>query len=161
MAQTPMDVFERMIHLSDNGDESTGKFDIADNKEYKYRLLAIINVILNELYPYSDTCVHTEGKRAVLEPLTDLEQEIDLDLYCIEVMVYGVAARMFTDENGNLASFYEQEYERRLGDLRSGAGMATGAEAIEDVYSGSYTDADGVVHYHTGYYPYNEFSRWN
>jgi len=161
MAQTPMDVFERMIHLSDNGDESTGKFDIADNKEYKYRIIPIINTILNELYPYSDTCVHAEGKRAVLEPLTDLEQEIDLDLYCIEVLVYGVAARMFTDENGNLAAFYEQEYERRLGDLRSGAGMATGAEAIEDVYSGSYKDADGEIRYNTGYYPYNEFSRWN
>lgn len=160
MAQTPMDVFERVIHLSDNGDESNGKFDIQDNREYKYRLLAIINTILNELYPYSDTCVHTTGKRAVLEPLTSLTEEIDLDNYCIEVLVYGVAARMFTDENGSLAGFYEQEYERRLRDLKSGAGMATGADAIIDVYSGSYTDSDGNIVYNTGYYPYNEFSRW-
>lgn len=160
MAQTPMDVFERMIHLSDNGDETTGKYDISDNKEYKYRLLSIINVILNELYPYSDTCVRTEGKRAVLEPMTDLDQEIDLDNYCIEVMVYGVAARMFTDENGNIASFYEQEYERRLAELKSGAGMAATADAIEDVYAGGYYDADGVYHSFSGYYPWNDFGRW-
>lgn len=161
MAQTPMDVFERVIHLSDNGDESNGKYDIADNREYKYRLLAIMNTIINELYPYSDTCVKKAGKRAVLEPLTDLNQEIDLDNYCIEVLVYGVAARMFTDENGSLAGFYEGEYERRLGKLERGAGIAAEAEPIEDVYSGGYYDEDGTYHYNTGYYPHNHFGFWS
>ena len=160
MAQTPMDVFERVIHLSDNGDENNGKYDIQDNREYKYRLLSIINTIINELYPYSDTCTHTAGKRATTEPLTELTQEIDLDNYCIEVLVYGVAARMFTDENGSLAGFYEQEYERRLHKLESGAGMAAEAESIEDVYSGGYYDENGEYHYNTGYYPHNQFGFW-
>jgi len=155
-----MDVFERMIHLSDNGDENTGNYDIQDNREYKYRLLSIINIILNELYPYSDTCVTTPGKRAVLEPMTDLDAEIDLDNYCIEVMVYGVAARMFVNEDSTLASFCQQEYERRLQQLQSGAGMAATDEMIEDVYSGGYMDENGVWHYATGYYPHNEFGRW-
>lgn len=159
MAQTPMDVYERMIHLSDNGD-SSGNYDISDNYEYKYRLLSILNLILNELYPYSDTCTHTEGERAVLSPLTDLEEEIDLDDYCIEVMVYGAAARMFIIEDSVLANFCEQEYERRLMMLRTGAGMATSADQITDVYSGSYYDDDGNLVYNTGYYPWNEFGRW-
>ena len=34
------------------------------------------------------------------------------------------------------------------------------AEAITDVYAGGYYDADGVYHYYTGYYPYNDFGRW-
>ena len=157
---TPMDVFERVIHLSDNGDESTGKYDIQDNKEYKYRLLAIMNTIINELYPYSDTCVHEEGKRATLDWLTDLDEEIDLDNYCIEVLCYGVGAKMFTDENSNIASFYQQEYERRLQELKSGSGMASGAEAITDVYGAYGYDEDGNIQYFTGWYPHNEFGRW-
>lgn len=157
---TPMDVFQRMIHLSDNGDENTGNFDISDNREYKFRLLSILNTFLNELYPYSDTCVHTEGKRATLPALTSLDQEIDLDDNCIEVMVYGAGARMFITEDSVFANFCEQEYERRLVDLKTGAGMAAGGDAIIDVYSGEYMDEDGNVHYRTGYYPHNDFGKW-
>lgn len=157
---TPMDVFERMIHLSDNGDESTGLYDIQDNREYKFRLLAIINTIYNELYPYSDTCIITEGKRSVVEPVTDLDEEIDLDNNCIEVMVYGVGARMFVGEDANLASFCEQEYERRLHKLESGDGLVSGSSAITDVYSGYYTDSSGEIVYQTGYFPHNNFGRW-
>lgn len=157
---TPMDVFERVIHLSDNGDESTGKFDIQDNREYKYRLLAIINIILNELYPYSDTCITRTGRRSVLEPMESLDEDIDLDNYCIEVMVYGVAARMFVNEDSALASFCQQEYERRLQKLESGTGMIASDDSVIDVYSGGYYDENGVYQYATGFYPHNEFGRW-
>lgn len=157
---TPMNVFERVIHLSDNGDENTGKFDIQDNREYKFRLLAIINIILNELYPYSDTCITTPGKRSVLEPIEDLDEDIDLDNYCIEVMVYGVAARMFVNEDSTLASFCQQEYERRLNMLQSGAGMAASDDSIVDVYSGGYYDENGNYQYATGFYPHNDFGHW-
>ena len=150
-----------MIHLSDNGDEATCKYDIQDNREYKFRLLAIINTIYNELYPYSDTCISTTGKRATLEPITSLDEDIDLDNYCIEVMVYGVGARMFTGEDAALASFYEQEYERRLRKLESGAGLVSGSGAITDVYSGYSIDSvTGELVYHTGFYPHNHFGRW-
>lgn len=158
---TPMDVFERMIHLSDNGDEATGQYDIQDNREYKFRLLGIMNVIYNELYPYSDTSETTLGKRTTIEPLTDLDQEIDLDNYCIEVMVYGVAARMFTIEDAVLANFCEQEYERRLRWLMGGGGLASDSNAITDVYSGYEIDpVTGEIIYHTGWYPHNHFGRW-
>ena len=160
MAATPMDVFERMIHLSDNGDENTGKFDIQDNREYKFRLLSIINVIINELYPYSDTFVSVPGKRATLEPLTGLDEEINLDNTCIEILVHGVAAKMYLTEDSIFANYCQQEYERRLQSLKSGDGMASESEMIEDVYSGSYIGADGEVHYATGYYPHSEFGRW-
>ena len=160
MAQTPMDVFERMIHLSDNGDEATGQYDIRDNLEYKNRLLSIINTILNELYPYSDTFVSVPGKRATLEPLTDLDEEIDLDNTCIEILVHGVAAKMFLTEDSVFANYCQQEYERRLMDLKRGSGIASEADMIEDVYSSSYIGADGQIHYATGYYPYSEFSHW-
>ena len=112
MATTAMDIFERAMHLSDNGDESTGKYDTSDNREYKYRTVAIINTIINEVYPYSDTCVTEAGKRPVHEFLTSMDDEIDLDNYCIEVLALGLAAKLFTDENGTIANYYQQEYER-------------------------------------------------
>lgn len=159
---TPMTIFERMIHLSDNGDEATGQYDIQDNREYKFRLLGIINTIYNELYPYSDTSTTTAGKRTTIEPITALDQEINLDNYCIEVMVYGVAARMFTIEDAVLANFCEQEYERRLRWLEGGGGLAGGSGAIIDVYSGSHIDpVTGELIYHTGQYPHNHFGSWS
>lgn len=159
MATTAMDIFERAMHLSDNGDESTGKFDTIDNREYKYRTVAIINTIINEVYPYSDTCVIEAGKRPVHAFLTSMDDEINLDNYCIEVLALGLAAKLFTDENGTIANYYQQEYERRLAELKRG-GIPSGAEAIEDVYSGGYYDADGVYHHNTGYYPHSEFAWW-
>ena len=51
-------------------------------------------------------------------------------------------------------------YERLLRELQSGRGLAAEADAITDVYSGSYTDADGNIQYFTGYYPYKEFGWW-
>lgn len=159
MAYTAMDVFERAMHLSDNGDESTGEFDTLDNREYKYRTVAILNTFINEVYPYSDTCVLVPGKRPVHPFLKTMDDEVDLDYYCIEVLAYGLGAKLFTDENAVLANFYQQEYERRLAELKHG-GIARPTEAIEDVYSGSWRDDDGTIHYNTGWYPHNDFGRW-
>lgn len=160
MAITAMDIFERAMQLSDNGDESTGKYDTIDNREYKYRTVAIINTIINEVYPYSDTVQNAPGKRPAHPFLTSMDDEIDLDNYCVEILSLGLAAKLFTDENGTLANYYQQEYERRLNDLRRGGIPAIG-EPIEDVYSGAgYYDEDGVWHNITGVFPHNEFGRW-
>ena len=159
MAYTAMDVFERAMYLSDNGDESTGEFDTLDNREYKYRTVAILNTFINEVYPYSDTCVLIPGKRPVHPFLKSMDDELDLDYNCIEVLSYGLGAKLFTDENAVLANFYQQEYERRLAELKHD-GIARPTEAIEDVYSGSWRDGDGTIHYNTGWYPHNDFGRW-
>ena len=149
---TPNDVFERVIHLSDNGDESNGNYDIQDNREYKFRIIPIINMLQNELYPYSDTYkTGAAGKRPVLAPLTSFDDEIGLDDFCAgTVLPYGVGARLFTDENTSLASFYEQEYERLLQYLKSGGGMPAESEDIVDVYGGGYYDEFGNWHYYNG-----------
>ena len=161
MAITAMDVFERAMHLSDKGDEATGKYDTIDNREYKYRTVAIINTIINEVYPYSDTCVTTPGKRPVHDFLTSMDDEINLDNYCVEVLALGLAAKLFTDENGTIANYYQQEYERRLAELKRG-GIPAFGEPIEDAYSGAgYYDENGEWHNITGVYPHNHFGWWS
>ncbi|MBQ3372538.1 MAG: hypothetical protein IJG40_05305 [Oscillospiraceae bacterium] len=162
MAVTAMDIFERAMHLSDNGDESTGKFDTVDNREYKYRTPSIINTFINEVYPYSDTCKTVPGKRPAHPFITSMDDEIDLDNYCVEVLAHGLAAKLFTDENGTIANYYQQEYERRLNDLRIRGGIPSAAEPIEDAYSGAgyYDEETGEWVHLTGIYPHNQFGRW-
>ena len=55
MATTAQDVFDAAMGLIDEVNESTGSTDTADTKEYKQRTLLILNMLIGELYMYSDT----------------------------------------------------------------------------------------------------------
>ena len=144
-------VFEAAMHLHDDGDEATGKFDVPDNREYKNRLLPLINLRISEIYPYSDTKKSVDGKRPAHPKLKTFQDEIDLDDYCLDVLAWGVAAAMYTVEDAGTANYYQQEYERLLNDLKSGRpGMPAGSEDIVDVYGGGYYDEYGEWHYYNG-----------
>lgn len=161
MAYTASYVFEKVMHMHDDGDENTGNYDTSDNKEYKNRMLPLINQRLSELYQYTTPSKAVDPKlRPIVPRLTSWDDEIDLDDYCLDILCFGVAALMFTVEDTVSANYYQQEYERLLRDLQSGRGIGAEAEAITDVYSGTYIDADGNIQYMTGFYPYNNFGRW-
>ena len=119
-------VFDRAIHLMDEQNETNGKTRTQDTKEYEFRTLSILNVLRNELYPYSDTYeVRTDGKRPVCVELTSLEQPIDLDdAICQSVLPYGLAAHLLLGENDTMASFFNQRYAEMLSELRSRATAA-------------------------------------
>ena len=106
-------VFDSAIHLMDEQNETNGKTRTQDTKEYEYRTLSILNVLRNELYPYSDTYeVRTDGKRSVCVELTTMEQPIDLDDAIAQgVMPYGLAAHLLLGENDAMASFFNQRYD--------------------------------------------------
>lgn len=116
-------VFDRAIHLMDEQNETNGKTRTQDTKEYEYRTLSILNVLRNELYPYSDTYeIRSDGKRAVPQELKSLEQPIDLDdAICHSVMPYGLAAHLLLGENDSMASFFNQRYMEMLNQLKSRA----------------------------------------
>lgn len=116
-------VFDRAIHLMDEQNETNGKTRTQDTKEYEYRTLSILNVLRNELYPYSDTYeVRTDGRRPVCVELTSMEQPIDLDdALCQSVLPYGLAAHLLLGENDTMASFFNQRYAEMLNELRSRA----------------------------------------
>ena len=114
-------VFDRAIHLMDEQNETNGKTRTQDTKEYEFRTLSILNVLRNELYPYSDTYeVRTDGRRPVCVELTSMEQPIDLDdALCQSVLPYGLAAHLLLGENDTMASFFNQRYAEMLNELRS------------------------------------------
>ena len=149
---TGMNVFERAITLMD--ELNAGQYRHDDTVEYQNRTLPILNVLQNELYPYSDTFPKWQdweaGRRPVLQPLSGLSEEIDLDDYCAgTVLPYGLAAHLLLDENPSAAGFFQQRYDELKSALMRGAGKLAESEDVVDVYG-----PKGGIH------PYNEFSRW-
>lgn len=150
---TGMDVFQRAITMMDELNDE-GKYRHADTEEYKNRTLAILNILVNELYPYSDTAGKNRdwetGRRPVLQPLSDLYSAIDLDDYCSgTVLPYGLAAHLLLDENPTSAGYFQQRYDELKAALMQGRGMLAVSEDITDIYGPN-----------GGLSPYNEFGMW-
>ncbi len=138
-------VFETAMTLMDELNESTGKADTGDTKEYKNRTLKILNILRGELFPFSDTfAVVTVGKRPICPTIDDFDTAIGLDDYiCQSVMPYGLAAHLLMQEDPSSANYFQQRYDELKALLSRG--LPAESEDIEDVY---------------GSFPYNEFSRW-
>ena len=142
---TAQDVFETSMALMDELSEATGAADTADTKEYKNRTLPIINILIGEVYPYSDTYKsRSADKRPIVTAVSDFESSIGLDDYiCRSVLPYGLAAHLLVDENPTTASFFQQRYDELKSMLR--LGFPAEFEPIEDLYGGMC---------------YDEFARW-
>ena len=138
-------VFETAMTLMDELNESTGKADTGDTKEYKNRTLKILNILRGELFPFSDTfSVVTAGKRPICPTIDDFDTAIGLDDYiCQSVLPYGLAAHLLMQEDPSSANYFQQRYDELKALLSRG--LPAESEDIEDVY---------------GCFPYNEFSRW-
>lgn len=138
-------VFETAMTLMDELNESTGKADAGDTKEYKNRTLKILNILRGELFPFSDTfSVVTAGKRPICPTIDDFDTAIGLDDYiCQSVLPYGLAAHLLMQEDPSSANYFQQRYDELKALLSRG--LPAESEDIEDVYGG---------------FPYNEFSRW-
>lgn len=146
---TGMDVFETAITLMDELNDA-GKYKHEDTEEYRQRTKAILNILIGELYVYSDTYAKNQdwekGRRPVPAMLEDLYTEIDLDDYiCRSVMPYGLAAHLLLDENPSSAGFFQQRYDELKAQLQRG--LPAESEDIVDIYG--------------GINPYNEFGMWS
>ena len=145
---TGLKVFELAINLMDELDDE-GKYRNDDTKEYERRSRGILNILIGELYPYSDTFKKNQEwgskRRPVVQELEALGEEIDLDDYiCRSVLPYGLAAHLLMDENPTTANFFQQRYDELK--IMLSRGMLAESEDIVDVYG--------------GLEPYNEFSAW-
>lgn len=129
------DVFMSAMALMD-------EMDVNDYTEYKKRAVNILNALIQECYPYSDTYKRPTqaGKRSVIEPITGSDitlatDDLDLDDYVtMTVLPYGLAAHLFIDDNPTSASFFQQRYEELLNRMKR-EGMLAESEDIYDVYA--------------------------
>lgn len=140
-------VFGKAMYLIDAQNESTGSTDNSDTTEYKVRTLGILNNLIDDAYPASDTfSIGEDGKRPALDDLTSFSDEIKMDPYIVRsVLPCGLAAKLLSEENPTLADFFWQLYEQRLAKAR--AGVPASFESIED----------GLPY---GGIEYGEFARW-
>jgi hypothetical protein len=138
-------VFDKAIHWIDAQNESTGSTNTADTKEYALRTPSIISLYLNVVYPYSDTYRNRgDGRRPYLEPVRSMTDELDLDARILrEVLPYGLAAKLLSEENPKLANYFQQCYEEALATARYSRPAVI--ESIELPYGGI---------------EYGEFSHW-
>lgn len=142
---TALDVFTSAMALMDEVDETTGSADTEDTREYKNRTLPIINLLVGELFPYSDTFKQEKtGKRPTAAKVEDFETGIGIDDYlCRSIMPYGLAAHLMMQEDPVSANFFQQRYDELK--MLSARGMPAEIEDIEDVYGGV---------------NYGQFARW-
>lgn len=140
-------VFDKAMYLIDAQNESTGSTDNSDTTEYKVRTLGILNNLIDDVYPASDTfAIGEDGNRPALDDLTSFSDEIRMDPYIVRsVLPCGLAAKLLSEENPTLADFFWQLYEQRLAKAR--AGVPASFESIED----------GLPY---GGIEYGEFARW-
>lgn len=140
-------VFDKAMYLIDAQNESTGSTDNSDTTEYKVRTIGILNNLIDDTYPASDTfAIGEDGKRPALDDLTSFSDEIRMDPYIVRsVLPCGLAAKLLSEENPTLADFFWQLYEQRLAKAR--AGVPASFESIED----------GLPY---GGIEYGEFARW-
>jgi len=143
MSTTALQVFDLSMRLCGNVD-SSGNTDIAANAEYKNKTLGLLNILCQELYPFSDTfSVVTAGTRPVLTFLTAFTDELELDDgLCRTVLPYGLASHLLLDEDATKAVFFNNRYEQLKKELEQ---VPNEFEEIEDIYGGI---------------EYGEFSEW-
>ena len=153
---TVQNVFDMAIHLIDAQNESTGSTNTADTKEYALRTPNLINTLLDEVYPYSDTYPDTTdetvGSRPSLPSVTALEDYLDLDDYISRnVLPYGLAGLLLTEENPTEANFFWQTYKENLNTARDRL-PPSGIDSVEDVYGGNMVGWGGIE--------YGRFGQW-
>lgn len=156
--QTVQFVFDMAIHLMDGQNESTGATRTTDTHEYELRTPNLINTLLDQVYPYSDTYPDTTdetvGTRPSLPSVTSLEDHLDLDDYiCRNCLPYGLAGLLLTEENPTQANFFWQTYLENLNQARSRL-PSDGIGGVEDVYG----DGDSLMGW--GGIEYGWFGRW-
>lgn len=142
-------IFDKAIYLIAEQDDNTGKTITTDTREYEVRTVGLLNNLLDEVYPASDTYEVTEaGKRSALPDITDFADELDLDArICRDILPCGLAALLLAQENPELANYFQQLYEERL--ARAMAARPATFEDIDGDLGGAY---GGIEH--------GEFGHW-
>lgn len=116
-------IYDKAIYLIDAQNDSTGATVTGDTTEYRARTIGILNTLIDEVYPASDTfAIGEDGKRPALDDITAFTDELDLDARILrDVLPYGLAARLLTEEDPMRSNFFEQIYEQNLALARNSA----------------------------------------
>lgn len=156
--QTVQFIFDMAIMLIDEQNESTGSTNTTDTHEYSLRTPNLLNTLLDQVYPYSDTYPEQAGGvRPSLPNVVSMDEYLDLDDYiCRNVLSYGLAALLIREENPTQANFLWQTYLENLNTAKERL-PSGGIESVENVYGGG-IGGESLLGW--GGIEYGEFGRW-
>lgn len=120
--KTVQAIFDKAIYLIDGQNESNGVTDTIDTREYRVRTIGILNTLIDLVYPASSTYgIGPDGRRPALPDLHDFSDELDLDARILrDVLPNGLAAKLLSEENKELANYFQQCFEQSLAEARYG-----------------------------------------
>jgi len=137
MAVTPREVFELTVALMDELSWPAGEADVAENADFKARVLPILTLLQGECHPFCRDYALTEGgARPLIPPVTGFDDPIPGldDTMCRTVLPYGLGAHLLLESNPSAASFFQQKYTENRALLASL--LPLHPEQVEDVYGG-------------------------
>ena len=126
-------IFDQAIKLMDEQSD-TGQALWADTAEYQNRAVAILNALIGECYPYSDTYrTETPGQRPVFQTVSNLNSLVYLDDGIAKaVLPYGLAGELIKNDDPTLGNYFMQRYQELL--TRHGRTLPGVWGVTEDVY---------------------------
>jgi len=110
-----IEVFTQAMAMIDEISD-TGELDTTSTADYKARTPYILTSLQNEIIGVENRFrPYSQYIRPV--PITDLDnQDVQVDdIQANTLLVYGLAAKLMSDENKPLANYMQQEYERLSG----------------------------------------------
>lgn len=137
MAVTPREVFELTVALMDELSWPAGEADVAENRDFKARVLPLLTLLQGECVPFCEGYALADGgRRPACPPVTDFEAPIPGldDTMCRTVLPYGLAAHLLLEENPSAAAFFQQKYSENRALMRALLPVTPGG--VEDVYGG-------------------------
>ena len=127
-------IFDQAIKLMDEQSDA-GQALWADTAEYQNRAVAILNALIGECYPYSDTYrTETPGQRPVFQTVTNLNSVVYLDDGIAKVVLpYGLAGELIKNDDPVLGNYFMQRYQELL--ARHGRTLPAVWGPTEDLYA--------------------------
>jgi len=109
---TVQQVYDLAIKLMDEQNDTTGVTTSVELDTYKNRALALINILVSDLYNLSDTTSFPSTAKPVPALLTAFTDNIDLDdRLTVNVLPFGLAGYFKVDEEDNTAQLFLTKYE--------------------------------------------------
>ena len=114
-------------------DAALAIMDELNNTEYNARAVYFINMICDQLYPYSDNYSVATNDRPICPRITTLSDSLGIDdVLAQSVLPYGLASQLMLSDDPSQAANFEALYQERLSEARQN--LPAQIMEIVDVY---------------------------
>ena len=144
---TVQQVYDMAIMLMDEQNDSTGATNSSELNGYKNRALALINILVSDLYNISDNTSFTTDSKPVPLLVTEFTDGIDLDdRLAVDVLPYGLASLFLRNEGSEgaaISAYFWAVYQKNRTEYAKK--KPTAKVAITNMYGSFSRRTDGSI----------------